>query len=43
MEDRKLFVARGNVRVVTDAWTFGPAEIILARPDLKMVGSPDRF
>ena len=43
LEDRQLYAAKGNVTITTDTWKFGPTDILYARPDLTMVGSPDKF
>lgn len=43
LEAKHLFIAKGQVYVKTDNWIFGPMEILVAKPDLSEVGSPDRF
>lgn len=43
MEDRRLFAAEGNVWLKGKGWTLGPAPVLWATPDLKKVGTPDKF
>lgn len=43
-EDKELYVARGNVTVTGETWTFGPTEVLYARKDLMtLTESPDGF
>ncbi len=43
MEDRQMISAKGSVWVRSDVYEMGPLPEIWATPDLKRVGSPDRF
>ena len=43
MEDRQLIAARGSVWVKSADYEMGPLPELWATPDLKRVGSPDRF
>ncbi len=43
MEDRQMISARGSVWVKSADYEMGPLPELWATPDLKRVGSPDRF
>lgn len=43
LASRKLIEASGNVRVIGTDYEVGPMPRVLATPDLKKFGTPDRF
>lgn len=42
-EAKRVFVAKGNVHIDSPDWTYGPMDEVWATPDLKKVGSPEKF
>lgn len=43
LADRQLIEATGNVTMKTQDYSIGPFPVLLATPDLKSFGTPDRF
>ena len=42
-EAKRVFVAKGNVHIESPGWTYGPMREVWATPDLKKMGSPEKF